>query len=73
MPDPTPPADARRYLLAGELVEVLIRPNQRRLDRPAQRFPMDRISDHAPRNVLIRRPDGQLVVRPFRGLRRADA
>ena len=23
-----------------------------------------------PRNVLIRRPDGSLVVRPFRGLRR---
>ncbi len=23
-----------------------------------------------PRNVLIRRADGQLVVRPFRGLRR---
>jgi hypothetical protein len=23
-----------------------------------------------PRNVLIRREDGQLVVRPFRGLRR---
>jgi hypothetical protein len=25
------------------------------------------------RNVLIRRNDGALVVRPFRGLRRADA
>ena len=25
-----------------------------------------------PRNVLIRRADGSLVVRPFRGLRRAD-
>jgi hypothetical protein len=25
-----------------------------------------------PRNVLIRRGDGSLVVRPFRGLRRAD-
>ena len=24
-----------------------------------------------PRNVLIRREDGQLVVRPFRGLRKA--
>ena len=26
-----------------------------------------------PRNVLIRRSDGQLVVRPFRGLRRLPA
>jgi hypothetical protein len=26
-----------------------------------------------PRNVLIRRADGTLVVRPFRGLRRPDA
>jgi acetyl esterase len=26
-----------------------------------------------PRNVLIRRADGQLVVRPFRGLRRLRA
>ena len=25
----------------------------------------------APRNVLVRRADGTLVVRPFRGLRRA--
>jgi hypothetical protein len=25
-----------------------------------------------PRNVLVRRADGRLVVRPFRGLRRAD-
>ena len=25
-----------------------------------------------PRNVLIRRKSGELVVRPFRGLRRAD-
>jgi hypothetical protein len=25
-----------------------------------------------PRNVLVRRGDGRLVVRPFRGLRRAD-
>ena len=27
----------------------------------------------APRNVLIRRADGTLVVRPFRGLRRLPA
>lgn len=26
-----------------------------------------------PRNVLVRRADGRRVVRPFRGLRRADA
>jgi acetyl esterase len=27
----------------------------------------------APRNVLVRREDGTLVVRPFRGLRRPEA
>ena len=27
----------------------------------------------APRNVLVRRADGELVVRPFRGLRRPEA
>ena len=29
-----------------------------------------RWNGRGPRNVLIRREDGQLVVRPFRGLRR---
>ena len=32
--------------------------------------PWARSNPDAPRNVLIRRPDGTLVVRPFRGLRR---
>jgi hypothetical protein len=33
---------------------------------------LTRWSGKGPRNVLIRREDGQLVVRPFRGLRRKD-
>ncbi|MER5420363.1 hypothetical protein [Streptosporangium roseum] len=67
------PAEAPRYLLGGELVEVVVRPNEKRSDRPPQRFPLPRIKPYAPINVLIRRPDGSLVVRPRRGLRRADA
>ncbi len=63
----------RVYLEAGDPVTVLIRPYERRKDRPPPRFPMPRIGVYAPRNVLIRRADGDLVVRPFRGLRRADA
>jgi hypothetical protein len=44
----------RTYLERGRPVVVLIRWGPGR----------------GPRNVLIRREDGQLVVRPFRGLRR---
>jgi hypothetical protein len=44
----------RTYLERGRPVVVLIRWG----------------SGGGPRNVLIRREDGQLVVRPFRGLRR---
>lgn len=46
----------RTYLERGEPVVVLAR------SRWAK--------DAGPRNVLIRRADGTLVVRPFRGLRR---
>ncbi|WP_031166000.1 hypothetical protein [Streptosporangium roseum] len=61
------------YLLGGELVEVVIRPNEARKDRPAQRFPLPRIKPYAPINVAIRYQDGTVHVRPRRGLRRADA
>ena len=64
----------RRYLLAGEPVEVLIRPYEKRADLPSNpRFPLPRLRPYSPRNVLIRRADGSLDVRPFRGLRKAHA
>jgi len=62
--------EPQRYLLAGEPVTVLIRPNEKRKDRPPKRFPLPAIGDYAPINVLIRTADGSLVVRPRRGLRR---
>lgn len=67
------PAEAPRYLLSGEVVTLLVRPNQKRNDRPAQRFPMPRIKPYAPINVAIRYEDGTVHVRPRRGLRKADA
>ncbi|MFN2636854.1 MAG: hypothetical protein ABR585_07505 [Gemmatimonadaceae bacterium] len=67
MPEQTP-----RYALGGQVVTLLIRPNQRRKDRPAPRFPLPRIGEYAPVNVAIRREDGTVQVRPFRGLRRTD-
>lgn len=45
----------RTYLERGLPVVVLVRASWRK---------------GSPRNVLIRRADGSLVVRPFRGLRR---
>jgi acetyl esterase len=57
------------YLERGQPVAVLIRWETRRpaaasviWHRPPRR--------NGPRNVLIERDDGSLVVRPFRGLRR---
>jgi hypothetical protein len=63
----------RRYLLRGEQVTVLIAwnaarsPDQARLDAL---HPLVRTGRTAPRNVMIRLPDGTVTVRPFRGLRR---
>jgi hypothetical protein len=62
----------RRYLLRDQEVIVLIqwatpRPN---LDSPV--LPMVRTARAAPRNVLIRFPDGSMSVRPFRGLHRIN-
>ncbi|MGS2645899.1 hypothetical protein [Streptosporangium sp. G12] len=64
-------AEPRRYLLAGEPVTVVVSPNQRRTNRPPQRFPLPRISDYAPVNVAVRFQDGTVLVCPRRRLRRA--
>ncbi|WP_433415074.1 hypothetical protein ACQP1V_36365 [Microtetraspora malaysiensis] len=61
-------ATGRTYLENGQAVTVVIWPNERRADLPAP-LPYVRLRQRAPRNVLIRRPSGDLVVRPFRGLR----
>lgn len=62
----------RVYLEAGHPVTVLIRPYEKRSDLPPRRWATPRIGVYAPRNVLILRADGTKVVRPFRGLRRAN-
>jgi hypothetical protein len=41
------------------------------LERGAPVVVVARWGGDGPRNVLVRRSDGRLVVRPFRGLRRA--
>lgn len=45
----------RTYLMRGEPVVVLVRADWKA---------------GGPRNVLVQRPDGSKLVRPFRGLRR---
>ena len=42
------------------------------LERGAPVIVLARWSGNGPRNVLLERADGTRVVRPFRGLRRAD-
>jgi hypothetical protein len=65
-----------RYTLRGARVSVLIawngtrNPDQRRLDALV---PLVHTARTAPRNVLIRFPDGTVTVRPFRGLRRTHS
>jgi acetyl esterase len=62
----------RTYLERGEPAVVLVQWRQQRkverLDLPG----LEAMNGWTPRNVLVRRADGELVVRPFRGLRRAD-
>jgi hypothetical protein len=60
----------RRYLLRGQVVTVLIQWATPRPDPGEAALPLVRLARTAPRNVLIRHPDGTLTVRPFRGLRR---
>lgn len=55
------------YLERGAPVRVLV---SWRAKLPAARLGLH-LRPAAPRNVLIQRADGTLVVRPFRGLRRA--
>lgn len=64
----------RTYLERGAPVEIVAQWSQRGAPLMDARYPISltsRIARGGPRNVLIRRPDGELVVRPFRGLRRA--
>lgn len=64
----------RRYLLAGEPVDVVCRfvlPSKRNpLPEPPAWLTWVTPPPGAPRNAAIRYPDGTVVVRPFRGLRR---
>lgn len=60
----------RSYLLRGQVVTVLIQWATPRPDPDSPALPLVRLPRTAPRNVLIRHPDGSLTVRPFRGLRR---
>jgi hypothetical protein len=61
----------RCYLLRGQVVTVLIQWATPRPDpATAAALALVRTAATAPRNVLIRHPDGRIEVRPFRGLRR---
>jgi hypothetical protein len=60
----------RRYLLRGQYVTVLTQWATPRPDPGGPVLPHVRTSRTAPRNVMIRYPDGRREVRPFRGLRR---
>lgn len=63
----------RAYLLHGQPVTVLARWRQPPHQPPAasQSVVLDLApTPGPPRNVLLRRADGSLLVRPFRGLRR---
>ena len=61
---------ARRYLLRGQTVTVLIQWATPRPDPNGPALPFVHTSRTAPRTVLIRYPDGRTEVRPLRGLRR---
>lgn len=61
----------RIYLDGDRRVTVEIWPNQRRKHLP-EPLPYVRLRPYPLRNVLVRYEDGTRVVRPFRGLRRAD-
>jgi len=70
MTKPIPPN--RTYRDGTRSCRVLVWPNQARKDLPAP-LPHVRLRPYPPRNVLVEYDDGSRVVRPFRGLRRADA
>ncbi len=58
------------YLLRGQSVTVLIQWATTRPGPNEPVLPHVRTGRTAPRNVLIRHPDGTQTIRPFRGLRR---
>lgn len=65
----------RTYLLRGEPVELVCRfalPSQHNPPAPCPPW-LHWVTPPpgAPRNAAIRRPDGTVIVRPFRGLRRS--
>lgn len=60
----------RRYLERGQPVTVLAHWARQPVGRPGGIVWPLGPPKGAPRNVLIRRADGTLTVRPFRGLRR---
>jgi hypothetical protein len=65
----------RTYLERGQRVTVLARwaARDKVREQPPTWLHWTAPARTAPRNVLIRRPDGEQVVRPFRGLRRDPA
>lgn len=59
------------YLLRGQAVTVACQWNGSRdpdLPRLQALLPLVRLKATAPRNVMIRFPDGSTTIRPFRGL-----
>lgn len=64
----------RRYLLRGEPVELICRfalPSRHNPPTPCPPWlTWAAPPPGAPRNAAIRLPDGTVIVRPFRGLRR---
>lgn len=69
--------ESRRYLERGEPVEVVTRfalPSKKRPLPPNPPWLLwAQPPKGTPRNVAIRRSTGEIVVRPFRGLRRIEA
>ncbi|TDC30075.1 hypothetical protein E1211_24830 [Micromonospora sp. 15K316] len=61
------------YLLGGEPVTALVAWRQQRVSERLDNGPHLTTKTTTPRNVLIRRADGSMDVRPFRGLRRPKA
>lgn len=60
----------RTYLERGEPVVVLVQWRQQRKSERLDLSGLENTNVITPRNVLVMRPDGELVVRPFRGLRK---
>jgi acetyl esterase len=59
-----------RYLERGSPVTVLVRWGRPGPPAPVPWLTWHRPPRRAPRSVLVRRAGGEVVVRPFRGLRR---